>query len=67
MKKKLIESYIGSVVTLTIVVVITHLLVHHDVTLKLVLIDILLVLTGAGIMTLIDYSILKKKNNKEMN
>ncbi len=67
MKKKLIESFIGSVVTLTIVVVITHLLVHHDVTLKLVLIDILLVLTGAGIMTLIDYSLLKKKNNKEMN
>jgi ABC-type bacteriocin/lantibiotic exporter with double-glycine peptidase domain len=67
MKKKLIESFIGSVVTLTIVVVITHLLVHHDVTLKLVLIDILLVLTGAGIMTLIDYSLLKKKNDKEMN
>lgn len=67
MKKKLIESFIGSVVTLTIVVVITHLLVHHDVTLKLVLIDILLVLIGAGIMTLIDYSLLKKKNNKEMN
>ncbi|MBO7101352.1 MAG: hypothetical protein J6V98_04945 [Bacteroidales bacterium] len=67
MKKKLIESFIGSVVTLTIVVVITHLLVHHDVTLKLVLIDILLVFTGAGIMTLIDYSLLKKKNNKEMN
>lgn len=67
MKKKLIESFIGSVVILTIVVVITHLLVHHDVTLKLVLIDILLVLIGAGIMTLIDYSLLKKKNNKEMN
>ncbi len=67
MKKKLIESFIGSVVILTIVVVITYLLVHHDVTLKLVLIDILLVLIGAGIMTLIDYSLLKKKNNKEMN
>ena len=55
MKKKLIESFIGSVIILTVVVVITNLFGHHNVTIKLVLLDFLLVLSGAGLMTLIDY------------
>ena len=63
MKKKLIESFIGSVVILTAVVAITYWLGHYDVTLRLVLLDILLVLFGAGLMTLIEYCMLKKKNN----
>lgn len=66
MKKKLIESFIGSVVILTAVVAITYWLGHYDVdvTLRLVLLDILLVLFGAGLMTLIEYCLLKKKNKK---
>lgn len=64
MKKKLIESFIGSVVILTAVVAITYWLGHYDVvTLSLVLLDILVVLFGAGLMTLIEYCLLKKKNN----
>ena len=54
MKKKLIESFIGSVVILTAVVAITYWLGHYDVTLRLVLLDILVVLFGAGLMTLIE-------------
>ena len=61
MKKKLIESFTGSAVILTVVVVITNLLGHYNVTIKLVLIDILLVLSGAGLMTLIDYCLFKNK------
>ena len=65
MKKKLIESFIGSVVILTAVVAITYWLGHYDVTLRLVLLDILVVLFGAGLMTLIEYCLLKKKNNEK--
>lgn len=64
MKKKLIESFIRSVIILTVVVVITNLFGHHNVTIKLVLLDFLLILSGAGLMTLIDYCLFKNKNKK---
>lgn len=64
--KKLIEFFIGSVVLLAAIVVIMAWIWndHYDVSLRLVLTETLIVLAGAGLMTLIQYYVFKKKNGK---
>ena len=65
--KKLIEFFIGSVVLLAAIVVIMAWIWndHYDVSLRLVLTETLIVLAGAGLMTLIQYYVFKKKNGKK--
>lgn len=67
MMKKLIEFFIGSVVLLAAIVVIMAWIWndHYDVSLRLVLTGTLIVLAGAGLMTLIQYYVFKKKNGKK--
>ena len=67
MKKKLIEYFVGSVVLLAAIVVVMSWiwLDHHDISMRLVLTETLIVLTGAGLMTLIQYYVFKKKNGKK--
>ncbi|MBQ6237238.1 MAG: hypothetical protein IJK07_03375 [Bacteroidales bacterium] len=67
MMKKLIEFFIGSVVLLAAIVVIMAWIWndHYDVSLRLVLTETLIVLAGAGLMTLIQYYVFKKKNGKK--
>ena len=38
---------------------------HNDISIQLVLTETLIVLTGAGLMTLIHYYVFKKKNNEK--
>lgn len=67
MKKKLIESFIGDAVLLAATIVIMSCIWndHNDISIQLVLTETLIVLAGAGLMTLIHYYVFKKKNNEK--
>ena len=67
MKKQLIEYFVGSVVVMSVVVLIISIKNHDDITLRTLLTLAGIALLGSAAMTLIRYLLLKKRlinNNK---
>ena len=67
MKKQLIKYFVGSVVVMSVVVLIISIKNHDDITLRTLLTLAGIALLGSTAMTLIRYLLLKKRlrnNNK---
>ena len=61
---KQIEEFIGNIIIMTIVIVVSNIFTKTEMNCRTLLIDLICVLVGAGLMTGLQYLIAKKKNDK---
>ena len=61
MNKKTIKEFVGNVVILVIIVAVTNLLNQNEMNCLTLVIDAILVLVGAGLMTGLQYLFDKKQ------
>ena len=61
MKKKLIEYFIGNLITSTVIILITNRTNHIVITLRTVLIDILIIVIASTLMSLAQYFLFRTK------
>jgi hypothetical protein len=61
MKKKLIEYFIGNLITSTVIILITNRTNHIGITLRTVLIDILIIVIASTLMSLAQYFLFRTK------
>ena len=64
MNKKTIKEFVGNVVILVIVIAVTNLLNQNEMNCRTLVIDVIVVLVGAGLMTGLQYLLDKKKSDK---
>ena len=64
MNKKTIKEFVGNVVILVIVIAVTNLLNQNEMNCRTLVIDAIVVLVGAGLMTGLQYLLDKKKSDK---
>ena len=64
MNKKTIKEFVGNVVILVIVIAVTNLLNQNEMNCRTLVIDAIVVLLGAGLMTGLQYLLDKKKSDK---
>lgn len=64
MNRKQIEEFIGNIISMTIVIVVSNIFTKAEMNCRTLLIDVICVLVGAGLMTGLQYLIAKKKNDK---
>ena len=61
MKKKLIEYFIGNLITSTVIILITNRTNLIGITLRTVLIDILIIVIASTLMSLAQYFLFRTK------
>ena len=64
MSRKQIEELIGNIIIMTIVIVVSNIFTKTEMNCRMLLIDVICVLVGAGLMTGLQYLFDKKKNDK---
>ena len=64
MNRKMIEEFIGNIISMTIVIVVSNIFTKAEMNCRTLLIDVICVLLGAGLMSGFQYLIGRKKNDK---